>query len=182
MGGGREREQIAGVEKNLKLLEQPGGIAMSDTDSGVQWDLPFGWAPASWIAIDGMVRVGDSDASARRRNSARPFVTASRMTGQSAKNTTSSTATPRWMSRPATKQCGRLRLDQRRVPEDAGRDCQRREIVSQMSTQPKVIVGLGELLWDLLPEGKQLGRRAGQFFGHVGPARQSRRDCQPPRQ
>ena len=33
---------------------------MSDTDSGVQWDLPFGWAPASWIAIDGMVLVGDS--------------------------------------------------------------------------------------------------------------------------
>ena len=53
--GAANEEQIAGVEKNLKLLEQPGGIAMSDTDSGVQWDLPFGWAPASWIAIDGMV-------------------------------------------------------------------------------------------------------------------------------
>jgi alpha,alpha-trehalase len=52
--------QIAGVEKNLKLLEQPGGIAMSDTNSGTQWDLPFGWAPASWIAIDGMVKVGDA--------------------------------------------------------------------------------------------------------------------------
>ena len=44
-----------------------------------------------------------------------------------------------------------------------------------MSAQPKVIVGLGELLWDLLPGGKQLGRRAGQFSGHVGPARQPRR-------
>ena len=51
---------IAGVEKNLELLEQPGGIAMSDYDSGTQWDLPFGWAPASWIAIDGIVLVGDS--------------------------------------------------------------------------------------------------------------------------
>ena len=58
--GAADAMQIAGVEKNLKLLEQPGGIAMSDTDSGVQWDLPFGWAPASWIAIDGMVLVGDS--------------------------------------------------------------------------------------------------------------------------
>ena len=58
--GAANAEQIAGVEKNLKLLEQPGGIAMSDYDSGTQWDLPFGWAPASWIAIDGMVRVGDS--------------------------------------------------------------------------------------------------------------------------
>jgi len=52
--------QIAGVEKNLALLEQPGGIAMSDTNSGVQWDLPFGWAPASWIAIDGLVLSGDA--------------------------------------------------------------------------------------------------------------------------
>jgi alpha,alpha-trehalase len=58
--GAANTEQIAGVEKNLKLMEQPGGIAMSDTDSGVQWDLPFGWAPTSWIAIDGMARVGDS--------------------------------------------------------------------------------------------------------------------------
>ncbi len=58
--GAANADQIAGVEKNLKIVEQPGGIAMSDTDSGVQWDLPFGWAPASWIAIDGMVLVGDS--------------------------------------------------------------------------------------------------------------------------
>ncbi len=33
---------------------------MSDTDSGVQWDLPFGWAPASWIAIDGLALSGDA--------------------------------------------------------------------------------------------------------------------------
>jgi alpha,alpha-trehalase len=58
--GVADAEQIAGVRKNLKLIEQPGGIAMSDTDSGTQWDLPFGWAPASWIAIDGMVLAGDS--------------------------------------------------------------------------------------------------------------------------
>jgi alpha,alpha-trehalase len=58
--GAADAQQIAGVEKNLKILEQPGGIAMSDVNSGVQWDLPFGWAPPSWIAIDGMVQVGDS--------------------------------------------------------------------------------------------------------------------------
>jgi alpha,alpha-trehalase len=57
--------QIAGVEKNLKLLEQPGGIAMSDTNSGTQWDLPFGWAPASWVAIDGLVKVGDATDAVR---------------------------------------------------------------------------------------------------------------------
>jgi fructokinase len=32
-----------------------------------------------------------------------------------------------------------------------------------MSAQPKVIVGLGELLWDLLPEGKQLGGAPANF-------------------
>ena len=58
--GVADAAQIAGVEKNLKLLEQAGGIAMSDTDSGVQWDLPFGWAPTSWMAIDAMVLVGDA--------------------------------------------------------------------------------------------------------------------------
>jgi len=63
--GAADPTQIAGVEKNLKLLEQPGGIAMSDTNSGTQWDLPFGWAPASWVAIDGMVLVGDADDAVR---------------------------------------------------------------------------------------------------------------------
>ena len=63
--GVSDSTQIAGVEKNLKLLEQPGGIAMSDTNSGVQWDLPFGWAPTSWIAIDGMVLSGDSEDAVR---------------------------------------------------------------------------------------------------------------------
>ena len=32
-----------------------------------------------------------------------------------------------------------------------------------MSRQPKVIVGLGELLWDMLPEGKQLGGAPANF-------------------
>ena len=32
-----------------------------------------------------------------------------------------------------------------------------------MSTQPKVIVGLGELLWDMLPKGKQLGGAPANF-------------------
>jgi alpha,alpha-trehalase len=58
--GAASAEQIVGVEKSLKLLEQPGGIAMSDTDSGVQWDLPYGWAPTTWVAIEGLVKVGDA--------------------------------------------------------------------------------------------------------------------------
>ena len=31
---------------------------MSDYDSGTQWDLPFGWAPTSWLAIKGLDRYG----------------------------------------------------------------------------------------------------------------------------
>ncbi len=58
--GVADATQTAAVEKNLKLLEQPGGIAMSDTNSGTQWDLPFGWAPTTWIAIDGLVLSGDA--------------------------------------------------------------------------------------------------------------------------
>ena len=60
-----DAQQIAGVEKNLKLLEQPGGMAMSTTDSGTQWDLPFGWAPPSWIAIDGLVLEDDASDAVR---------------------------------------------------------------------------------------------------------------------
>lgn len=57
--GVADASQFAGIEKNLKLVERPGGIAMSDVNSGTQWDLPFGWAPPSWIAIAGMVKAGD---------------------------------------------------------------------------------------------------------------------------
>ena len=27
---------------------------MSDTTSGPQWDQPFGWAPTTWLAVDGL--------------------------------------------------------------------------------------------------------------------------------
>ena len=50
--------QAAAVEKQLPLFEQPGGLQMSDTVSGVQWDAPFGWAPVQWLAIDGLNRNG----------------------------------------------------------------------------------------------------------------------------
>ncbi len=51
--------QATAQEKKLALFEHPGGMAMSNTDSGVQWDLPFGWAPAMWIATDGLWKAGD---------------------------------------------------------------------------------------------------------------------------
>jgi len=48
------REQAAQVEAKLKTFERPGGLAMSDTNTGMQWDEPFGWAPTNWIAVAGL--------------------------------------------------------------------------------------------------------------------------------
>src|SRR5579885_983282 len=54
-----DTQQQKGLEKALHWFEQPGGLAMSTYNSGTQWDLPFGWAPPTWIAIAGLEKVGD---------------------------------------------------------------------------------------------------------------------------
>ena len=51
-------QQAAETEHHLSLFEHDGGVAMSDYDSGTQWDLPFGWAPTSWLAIKGLDQNG----------------------------------------------------------------------------------------------------------------------------
>jgi len=48
------REQAQLVESKLKLFERPGGLAMSNTASGMQWDEPYGWAPTNWLAAAGL--------------------------------------------------------------------------------------------------------------------------------
>jgi alpha,alpha-trehalase len=50
--------QAAALGLHLPLLERAGGIAMSDFDSGTQWDLPFGWAPTSWLTVKGLAQYG----------------------------------------------------------------------------------------------------------------------------
>lgn len=57
--GAASAEQARKVEENLGLFEKPGGPAVSTTASGEQWDLPYGWAPTTWLAADGMARYGD---------------------------------------------------------------------------------------------------------------------------
>ncbi len=52
-------EQAHRVEANLGVLNKPGGLAMSTYDSGVQWDLPYGWAPTTWVAVAGLAKSGD---------------------------------------------------------------------------------------------------------------------------
>ena len=48
------------METQLPLFEHDGGLAMSDRASGTQWDMPFGWAPTNWLAIDGLAQYGDT--------------------------------------------------------------------------------------------------------------------------
>lgn len=55
--------------KNLKSLEEPGGVVMSRKQTGAQWDYPYGWAPIQLIAAEGLRRYGDSaDADRISRN------------------------------------------------------------------------------------------------------------------
>jgi alpha,alpha-trehalase len=57
--------QAASVRKNLAVFEKTGGLSMSDFASGVQWDLPFGWAPTTWLAVAGLDRYGYQQDSTR---------------------------------------------------------------------------------------------------------------------
>jgi alpha,alpha-trehalase len=63
--GAASRQQAAAVSKRLPDMERAGGLAESATLSGVQWDMPFGWAPTTWLAVSGLDRYGDH-ADARR--------------------------------------------------------------------------------------------------------------------
>lgn len=51
-------QQASALQRHLSLFERDGGLAMSDYDSGTQWDLPFGWAPTNWLAIKGLAQYG----------------------------------------------------------------------------------------------------------------------------
>jgi alpha,alpha-trehalase len=48
------REEAAQVESTLKTFERPGGLAQSNTTTGMQWDSPYGWAPTNYLAILGL--------------------------------------------------------------------------------------------------------------------------------
>jgi alpha,alpha-trehalase len=57
--------QAAAVRKHLSAFEYGGGLAMSDNNSGTQWDLPYGWAPTNWLATSGLERYGFHEDAAR---------------------------------------------------------------------------------------------------------------------
>ena len=55
--------QAKAVAGNLKAFEQPGGLPMSTTETGAQWDLPYGWGNIEMLAVEGLRRYGyNSDA------------------------------------------------------------------------------------------------------------------------
>jgi alpha,alpha-trehalase len=51
-------QQALAVARNVKIFEQLGGLASSATDTGMQWDYPYGWAPLQSLAIGGLRRYG----------------------------------------------------------------------------------------------------------------------------
>lgn len=51
-------EQARAVVNQLALFEQAGGLAMSQQQTGAQWDYPYGWAPVQLLAIEGLRRYG----------------------------------------------------------------------------------------------------------------------------
>ena len=62
-------QQAAAIEHHLLLFDHDGGLAMSDNGSGTQWDLPYGWAPTNWLALQGLAQYGfknDADRIASR--------------------------------------------------------------------------------------------------------------------
>jgi alpha,alpha-trehalase len=59
------REQAVALRQHLSLFEHDGGLAMSDNNSGTQWDLPFGWAPTNWLATKGLAQYGFTEDASR---------------------------------------------------------------------------------------------------------------------
>ena len=56
--GAATREEVNQIEAKLSLFERPGGLSMSNTNTGLQWDEPYGWAPTNWIAVAGLEAFG----------------------------------------------------------------------------------------------------------------------------
>lgn len=59
------KQQASAIEKRLDLFEHEGGMAMSDRESGTQWDMPYGWAPTNWFSVVGLQRYGYGNDAAR---------------------------------------------------------------------------------------------------------------------
>ena len=61
----RHAKRTKKVVAKLNLFERPGGLSMSNTDTGMQWDEPFGWAPTNWVGVSGLQTAGFRDDAKR---------------------------------------------------------------------------------------------------------------------
>lgn len=52
------KAQAKAVMEHLATFECPGGIWMSNQQTGVQWDKPYAWAPIQMLAVEGMRKYG----------------------------------------------------------------------------------------------------------------------------
>ncbi|MES2436569.1 MAG: trehalase family glycosidase [Patescibacteria group bacterium] len=59
------KEQAARLVKSLPLFERDGGLLCSNNESGMQWDMPFGWAPLNMVAIEGLRKYGYNEEADR---------------------------------------------------------------------------------------------------------------------
>ena len=66
------KEQASRVASHLPDFEAEGGLLSSLTNTGCQWDKPFGWAPLNYMAVMGLDRYGFQTEA---RRIARRFVT-----------------------------------------------------------------------------------------------------------
>jgi alpha,alpha-trehalase len=64
-GGEATREEAKQIVAHLNLFERPGGLSMSNSNTGLQWDEPFGWAPTNWVGVAGLEQMGFHDDAAR---------------------------------------------------------------------------------------------------------------------
>ena len=71
------KDQAAMLRKKLALFEHPGGMAMSSTETGMQWDAPFGWAPGNWIVVKGLMNYGYAEDAIRIARSFLDTITSS---------------------------------------------------------------------------------------------------------
>jgi alpha,alpha-trehalase len=52
------QEQAQALLRHLSTFEQPGGLVVSPTETGGQWDFPYAWAPNQLLADEGLRRYG----------------------------------------------------------------------------------------------------------------------------
>jgi alpha,alpha-trehalase len=59
------REEADQIEAKLEVFERPGGLSTSNTNTGLQWDEPYGWAPTNWLTVAGLDAMGFHEDAAR---------------------------------------------------------------------------------------------------------------------